>query len=209
MKETIKLLQNHWLPAFLALAFTSFQAHAIPVQGLVLSGGNFSVVHNGATPSGSGNRNDWMWFDPGQAIVMDLTGSDLSLLGPQSFSVHDGNGNVSSILFTSLDLDFDDAADGFLGGTLNYVLGGSTAGTFTFLDLNYNSIFNTSEFDGSNLEFYVWGGDEQNNLGIDLGVTGLVSVISSGNSVPVPGSLSLLAIGLLGLRRRAIIRSAH
>lgn len=204
MKQKMKLLRKRYVPtimvpALLALLFASVQAHAIPVQGTILSGGNFSVVHTGATPGGSGDPNGWMWFDPGQAIVMDLNGNDLSLLGPQTFTLQDGNGLMSSILITALNLDFNDPADGFLGGTLSYVFD-ETPGTFTFLNENYNSIFNTSTFDGTNLDFYVWGGDAQRNLGIDLGVSGLVSVISNGN-VPVPGTFLLLALGLLGLRR--------
>lgn len=207
MKQTMKLLRKRYIPTivvpvFLALLFASVEAHAIPVQGTVLSGGNFSVIHNGATPSGSGDPNGWMLFDPGQAIVMDLTGTDLSLPGPQSFTLHDGNGLMNTILITALSLDFNDPTDGFLGGSLSYVFD-ETPGTFTFLNQNYSDIFNTSSFDGSNLEFYVWGGDAQRNLGIDLGVSGLVSVISSDSgSVPVPGTFLLVALGLLSLRRQ-------
>lgn len=186
-------------------------ANALPIDGTVEEGRNegYSVVHLGSNPGGQGNTNDWLWFDVGQSLNFDLTGGIVSLLGPQSFNLTSNNGANSVLDITGLSLDLNDPADGFIGGTLDYVLDGSTAGTFSFFNDNHNALYNSSSFDGTNIELYIWGGDAQNSLGIDLGVSGVVASPDP-DPIPVPGSLALAGLGLMGLwRSRRADRSAR
>lgn len=179
-------------------------ASALPMDGTVEEnrGDGYSVVHMGSNPGGQGNSNDWLWFNPGQSLNFDLTGDLVSLLGSQVFSLSSNNGANSLLEITSLDLNLDlgNPGDGFLGGTLSYVLDGSTNGTFEFFDDNHNALYNSASFDGTNFELYIWGGDDQNNLGIDLGLSGVVAGPDP-DPIPVPGSMALAVLGLAGLWR--------
>ena len=184
-------------PLLLALAMTAGSAQALPVAGTVENDNRmFTVVHLGATPGGSGDRDEWLWFDDNQPLHAQLMGTDVSLSGPQSFSLTSNNG-VGELLITRLELDLDDLTDGFFYGEMDYILTSSTnigaLGTFVFKNENYNSIFNTSSFDGENLEFFLWGGDERNELGIDFAFRGEIEV-------PVPGSALLMVIAIAALR---------
>jgi len=177
-------------------------ANALPIDGTVEEerSDGYSVVHLGSNPGGQGNQNDWLWFDSGQSLNFDLTGGMISLLGTQNFNLSSNNGANSILSITGLSLDLNDVNDGFLGGTLDYVLDGTTSGTFSFFNDNHNALYNSSSFDGTNLEFYSWGGDDNNRLGIDLGVTGIVAQPDP-DPVPAPGSLRLGGLGLSGLWR--------
>lgn len=178
-------------------------AAATPIDATVevASGSGYSVVHWGDNPGGTGDSMQWLWFDSSQALSLDLTAGIVTLDGgSQSFSLTSGYGATGTLEITGLNLDLNDVSDGFAGGTLDYVLNGSTTGQFNFLNQNYNSIFNSSNFDGTNLDFTIWGGDGQNELGIDFGVSGVISPVDP-DPVPVPGTLALAALGLLGLAR--------
>ncbi|MFK7977762.1 MAG: PEP-CTERM sorting domain-containing protein [Halioglobus sp.] len=185
-----------------ALLTVAGGANALPIDGTVEESRSdgYSVVHLGSNPGGQGNQNDWLWFDAGQSLNFDLTGGMVSLLGTQSFNLSSNNGASSVLDITALNLDLNDPADGFIGGTLDYVLDGTTTGTFSFFNDNHNALYNSSSFDGTNIEFYIWGGDAQNSLGIDLGVSGVVASPDP-DPVPVPGSLALAGLGLMGLWR--------
>ncbi len=162
-------------------------ANAVPLTGTINTGGNFSVVHTGANPGGTQPSTDWYWFDAGQQIALDLTDGILSAAGPQTFTLETPAGVSGTLLLTSLLLDLD-AGDGFAGGSLSYVLNGTTAGSFSFADLNYgNSVFNSSSIEDGVLTAYVWGGDAGNDLGIDLSISA---------TVPEPGTLLLILPGM-------------
>lgn len=185
-----------------ALMTVAGTASALPIDGTVEEqrSDGYSVVHLGSNPGGQGNANDWLWFDPSQSLNFDLTGGIVSLLGTQSFNLSSNNGATSVLEITGLSLDLNDPSDGFIGGTLDYTLDGTTSGTFSFFNDNHNALYNSSSFDGTNLEFYIWGGDDNNDLGIDLGVSGVVAQPDP-DPVPVPGSLALAGLGLMGLWR--------
>lgn len=185
-----------------ALMAVAGVANALPIDGTVEEqrSDGYSVVHLGSNPGGQGNSNDWLWFDPSQSLNFDLTGGIVSLLGTQSFNLSSNNGANSVLEITGLSLDLNDPSDGFVGGTLDYTLDGTTTGTFSFFNDNHNALYNSSSFDGTNLEFYIWGGDANNSLGIDLGVSGVVAQPDP-DPVPVPGSLALAGLGLMGLWR--------
>ncbi len=180
-----------------ALALAS-SANADLVVGEVINGSNYSLIHNGSQPSGWGDQDDWLRFDDGQSLTFDLSGGIVTLLDPHTFTLYSNNGAIGSLVITSLDLDLNDS-DGFAGGTMGYILNGSIPGTFSFADDNYSSIFNTSTQTGNQLDLYIWGGDDKSDLGIDLAFTGL---IDDGDEIPVPGTLLLLGLGLVALRRR-------
>ena len=173
-------------------------AFAIPLTGTIGSGNNFSVIHAGSHPSGSGEWEDWQWFDAGQRIQLMLEDDILSLNGEQTFSL-----NVPSdpeqaglVTFTELLINLNDE-DGFGDGSyLNYTLDGID-GTFDFLDENYGqSPFNSSSWQGGRLTVAAWGGDVQNDLGMDIII-----------STPEPGVIALFLLGLAGvivMRRRPL-----
>lgn len=184
-----------------ALLSVASTVSALPVDATINENRNdgYSVVHSGSNPGGTGNSNDWLWFNPGQSLALDVTNGLVSLLGAQSFDLTSNNGATASILITDLQIDLNDANDGFAGGYLDYALNGIT-GSFSFADANHNAIYNSGSFDGSSLAFYAWGGDQNNALGLDLGVTGLV-VEPDPDPVPVPGTLALALAGLAGVWR--------
>ena len=171
-------------------------AFAIPVTGVIGSANNYSVVHPGAHPSGSGEYEDWQWFDAGQRIQLLLEDGILLLDGEQTFSlsVPSDPGAAASVTFTELLIDLNDE-DGFGDNSyLDYTLDG-VDGTFTFLNENYGqSPFNSSTTEGGQLTVSAWGGDTLNDLGLDI-----VIIITE------PGVIALFLLGLTGvivLRRR-------
>lgn len=180
------------------LALTS-AVHAVPIDSTIQNDGSmFTVVHNGATPGGSGSHDDWYWFDDGQHLALDLTAGIITLTGTQLFTVNSVNNGPSTFEISVLNLDLN-APDGFASGTMAYTLGGTTSGILSFSDNNYGSSpFNSSSFDGENLELYIWGGDSVNNLGLDFAIEGTTEVTPD-TSVPIPGTLALFGFGLLGL----------
>jgi len=202
MKQTNTKKVLGFFAQTLAAMSLAAAVNATPIDATVeVESSGYSVIHMGATPGGApGTSADWLWFDDNQSLFLDLTGGIVSLIGTQSFTLESQNSQTATLEITALDLDLNDVTDGFSSGTLDYSLDG-TSGTFTFLNENYNSIFNSSSFDGTNLEFFIWGGDEENGIGIDLGVTG---VIAPPSQVPVPSSLmlSVLAMGALVRSRR-------
>lgn len=190
------------LQVMVALTFISTKAYATPILGEVAgNGSNYSVIHTGSNPGGSGQSSDWLWFDDNQALNLDLNNGFVSLLGTQTYNLSSQNGATSLLEITGLDLNLNDVTDGFLAGTLDYVLDGSTSGTFVFENINMG-VFNSASFDGTDLEIFAWGGDEQNGLGVDFAFTGTVGVLPP-NAVPVPSTLILLGLGLAGLARRS------
>jgi hypothetical protein len=187
----------------LGLLTLAASVHALPIDATVDINANngFSVLHMGSGPGGSGDRNDWLWFDSNQTLNFDLSGGLVTLLGTQSFNLVSNNGRNAVLQITGLNLDLNDVNDGFNSGTLDYTLDNTTNGTFSFANANHNSLYNSSSYDGTNMEFYVWGGDDRNDLGIDLGVSGTVVNPNPGpNPVPVPGTLALVLLALGGLR---------
>lgn len=171
-------------------------AFAIPVTGVIGSGGNHSVVHPGAHPSGSGEYEDWQWFDAGQRIHLLLEDGILLLDGQQTFDLNIPSDPqaAASITFTEMMIDLDDA-DGFGDNSyLDYTLDG-VDGTITFLNENYGqSPFNSSTTEGGQTTVWAWGGDTQNDLGMDIVIV-----------IPEPGVIALFLLGLAGaivLRRR-------
>lgn len=175
--------------------------HALFMDGTIdeRRSDGYSVVQFGDDPDGEGNMNDWLWFNAGQGLQFDLTGGVVSLDGNQSFNLSSNNGASSVIQFSTLDLNLNDFSDGFLGGSLEYVLDDSTTGTFLFLNDNYNALLNSSSFDGTNIEIYAFGSDSQSNLSIVLGISAVVGIQPPLNTVPSSGSLALLAIGVFSL----------
>lgn len=179
----------------MGLALTA-PAFAIPVTGVIGSANNYSVVHPGAHPSGSGEFEDWQWFDAGQRIQLLLEDGILLLAGEQTFSLNVPSNPeaAASITFTELLIDLNDD-DGFGDGSyLDYTLDG-VDGTIDFLNENYGqSQFNSSSWQGSQLIVSAWGGDTQNDLGMDIVII-----------IPEPGVIALFLIGLAGVtvsRRR-------
>lgn len=177
-------------PIVAALGLMAANANAIPVIGTIESASNYSVVHTGSNPGGTQPIDEWFWFDENQLIALDYTGGLLTLAGPQSFSLSTHSGGAGDILITDMLLDLNDS-DGFAGGFLSYVLNGQIAGSFSFANQHYGtSPFNSSSIENGVLSVYVWGGDQNNALGIDLGVSA---------PVPAPGTLLLIGLGGCGL----------
>ena len=187
----MKIFRKHlfvlMLGAFGTLSLSG-AAHATPITADIA---NFSVIHFGSNPAGTDAPADWLNFDMGQTLDLDYdsTANLLSLIAPQSFSLSSDNGANEILDLLSFDMDLNDA-DGFLGGSVDYSLGG-TAGTFSFTDDNYSSIYNTSSVSNGILSLYIWGGDVPNDLGLDMGITA---------QVPEPGVLILMLIGAVAMR---------
>ncbi len=171
-----------------ALSLMSFSgaAYATPITADIST---FSVVHLGSNPAGTGSVDDWYRFDSGQTLDLDYTGNMLELIAPQSFSMSTNNGAVGVLNLVSFSMDLNDT-DGFLGGSISYTPNGDP-GLFLFADENYTSIYNTSSVSGGVFSLSIWGGDEINDLGLDLGITA---------QVPEPGALLLVLTGFVAFR---------
>lgn len=171
----------------LGLLAIAGSAHATPITADIA---NFSVLHLGSNPAGTGDTNDWWRFDAGQTLNLDLMGTQVELAGTQSFSMSTNNGLMGTLDLLSFSMDLDDT-DGFLGGSIDYILNGA-AGQFIFANQNYGSSFyNTSTMENGVFNLYIWGGDDHADLGLDLGLTA---------QVPEPGMLVLLLTGLAAFR---------
>lgn len=175
---------------------------AATVIGSWLSDGMWSLIHAGSTPASPLPPADHLRWDGGQTIIFDLTGTTLTATGPQTWSLTSYAGATGEFTLTSMTLDLDDPS-GFSSGTLDYSLVvdsgpmiGSYAGTFSFGTMSAaGTPFNSSGDSSGRFEFYLWGGDDANDLGIDIGV----------GEVPIPAPFLLLASCLMGmgfLRRR-------
>ncbi len=191
------------LAAVATLSLFTLSANAATLIGTFLDSNRWTLVHDSATPGNTAPA-DFLRWDPGQTIMLDLTGSILSAGGPQEYNLTSDNGATAT--FTLLSASFDlSGANGFAGGTLDYTMDvtggpmdGSFAGTFTFAEASYgNSPFNSSTLENGKLSLYGWAGDEANGIGIDIAFSA---------QVPIPAPLLLFASGLMGLgllRRRS------
>ncbi|MFK8030421.1 MAG: PEP-CTERM sorting domain-containing protein [Gammaproteobacteria bacterium] len=185
---------NIFKKPFVALAFAAgmmsfaVTTNAIPISADIM---NFSVMHLGSNPAGTGSTDDWFNFDAGQSINLDLdlNANTLELIAPQSFSMSTNNGATDVLQLLGFSMDLNDS-DGFLGGTINYIMNGNP-GQFLFADENYTTLYNTSSFENGVFSLAIWGGDEINDLGLDLGLTA---------QVPEPGVLVLMLTGLAAFR---------
>jgi len=174
--------------ALIAL-ISSGSANAVPIVATIDVLGSTSLVHP-VTDAGFGDSSEWLRFDAGQSLALDLTGTDLTLNGAQSFTLSADNGDVAALDILSLSMDLNDA-DGFLSGAIDYLLNG-VSGTFTFINQNYgNSLFNSSSITGGEFQLFAWGGDEVNGVGIDMGITA---------QIPEPATWMLILVGIVGLR---------
>ncbi len=186
----------------LSLLLTIGTASATPVlySGTVIDNDwrNYTLVHDGASPSGSGSRNDWLRFAADQAFDFfydaDAEVINTDGLGTQSFDLFSVNGASGVFNLIAMSLILDDSADGFSEGFIEYSITVGTEdidGVFFFDDIN-SGIFNSVNI-GSSITSYLWGADYDNDLGIDFAFTG----------VPVPESATLLLMvfGLLAMRR--------
>ena len=191
----------------LATFFGAGGALAAPITLDIDSGSNFSLVHQGSNPAGTGGSNNFLRFDPGQSLELELDGMLLSLFGsPQVLTLSSNNGatGIFNVLAFSATLDAN-SNTGLSGGSLTYDLmsngnvgvnGDIVGGTFTFADQTYGGPFNSVSLENGTLSLALWGGDTVNDAGIDI--------VGSG-SVPEPGTTALLSLGLAGLlatRRR-------
>lgn len=175
------------LASAIALTALAGSAHATLITADIA---NFSVIHLGSNPAGTGDQDDWFRFDAGQTMDLDLTGTQLELLTPQTFSLSTNNGASGMLQLLGFSMDLNDA-DGFLGGSISYLLNGAP-GAFLFANQNYgSSVYNTSNTTGGTFSLFIWGGNDDADLGLDLGLTA---------QVPEPGALVLLLTGLAAFR---------
>ena len=197
------------LIAFFGLALLiSGSASAEPFNFWILNGsgntGTYSLVHDNAGPSGGNHRN----FDDGQGFMGDLDANGLTTLGfgDQWLTLDTGMDFVLHELTLFLDGAYGlNEIAGIAGYMVYTIYNGENveyAGTFEFTADTYTALFNQSGMDGGEFSAGLWGGDEQNDLGIDF-------VFEGASKVPEPGTLVLMSLGLLGLgisRRR---KNAH
>ncbi len=180
-------------------------AQATPISGIIGSSSTFSVIHDGAIPSGSGDPDFWRWFDPDQDITLDYTGNTLSLVSPQTFALSvPATEAIEEIIFIDMQLTLN--GDGTVGGYLLYSLGLPEASVFVFPPQVLGGPFNTWDLTGNSLSVWVWGPDHEpqlHDLGMDLALV---------LTVPEPGTLALVLFGLAGMtmaarrRRTAVAR---
>ena len=180
--------------AILLLSSFAISANAATVTGNWLVADAWSLIHDSATPSAS-SPGDFLRWGTGETISLDLTGTTLTAIGTPSYTL--GSTNGASATFTVQDLLLDLSGP---SGTLAYsldVTGGPLdgcspcVGTLTFAAETFGGPFNSF----ANNELFLWGGDTENDLGIDIGI----------QVVPIPAPLLLFASGLFGLgfmRRR-------
>ncbi len=187
----MNIFKKHLLVLMLGAAGTLSLTGAAQATPITADVAGFSLIHPGSNPAGTGDVDDWLNFDAGQTIDLDYdsTSNLLSLAGAPIFTLSSANGASAVLVMNSFDMDLNDA-DGFLGGSIDYTLNGD-AGTFTFTNNNYTSIYNTSSINNGMLSLYIWGGDDANDWGLDMGLHA---------DVPEPGMLVLLLMGGLAMR---------
>ena len=166
-------------------------------------GSYYSLIHDGAMPSGG----NWRYFAEGQTFLADLTEDLLTTAayGPQTVAMANGHTFVIENLEIMLDGDYGvEETDGIVGELFYMILHAGDmvgGGIFTFTGQHYSQVFNSAGWDGDSYDVYMSGGDTPANQGIDLHITA-----HGPTEVPAPGTLALIAIGLLGiavLRRQA------
>lgn len=190
MKNLAKKFSQLVAVGVMTIAFAG-PAHAVPIEASIDISGPYSLLHP-ITDAGFGDSADWLWFDAGQTLSLDLdlTNNMVTLFGgPQSFTLASNNGAIAGMDIVGLNMDLNDS-DGFLSGAMDYLLDG-TAGTFNFTNQNYgNTPFNSSNISDGVFSLFVWGGDDVNGIGIDLGVSA---------PVPEPATWMLILAGITGL----------
>ena len=199
MKKVIRLAM------LTALVLLGSNASALTLTGVFLDDTQWSLIHGGSGANPTTDPADHLRWLAGQEIVFDLTGTTLSAAGPQVFMLMADN-FVDFATFTLLSFTADlGNSSGFVSGEMDYELtvdSGPLAsdspysGTFSFGTMSAGP-FNSSMTDANGVfSLFAWGGDVDNNIGIDIGISAVV---------PVPAPLLLLLPSLLGLgflRRR-------
>lgn len=198
MKKVIRLAM------LTALVLLGSNASALTLTGVVLDDTQWSLIHGGSGTNPTTDASDHLRWIAGQEIVFDLTGTTLSAAGPQVFMLMADN-FVDFATFTLLSFTAElGNSNGFVSGAMQYELtvdSGPLAsdspysGTFSFGTMSAGP-FNSSSTDNGVFSLFAWGGDTDNNIGIDIGISAVV---------PVPAPLLLLLPSLLGLgllRRR-------
>lgn len=185
------------LTVFLGLLLLSGSAWADPMNFWILngsgSGGTYSLVHDNAGPSGGNHRN----FNDGQSFWGDLTADGLTTsgFGDQWLSLDTGMDFVLHELTLFLDGAFGLTEVGGIAGQMVYTIYSGEnvefSGIFEFTADGYTTLFNQSTMTDGTFFAALWGGDEQNDLGIDF--------VFHGAQVPEPGTLILMGLGLLGM----------
>lgn len=179
-----------------ALLAAANVASAGTMRGALLTDNMWSLIHAGSTPASSMPAPDHLRWDAGQMIQLERTGSMLTSIGGQTWALTSDNGHTGSITLNGMELNLD-GPNGFDSGWLDYTLtvyDGPMAsiydGRFMFEAMAAaGTPFNSSSTSSGRLEFYLWGGDAVNNLGVDIGV----------GVVPIPAPLLLLGSSLFGL----------